>query len=266
MKWTTSQLGGRAQRLCFASLLVAGLAHADFIFIGYSGNPPDENTVFFPPSPVVLDRNFSFPSFGSGETVVDSNLGQIKTMFRAAPAPDASGPFIVNAQIDDVAHFRTSGTAVATIGFHVAGFGVLPATDFPFTAFETALARLQLPDGQHAATAQFANKPLGTYTVVAPDTPFPIDLFVSDSFTFSGGLDVPFNFLLSATGIYGASLDLFDTAQVTFALLPGTSVTTDGGFFQSGSTPMPEPSSFSLLATVTLGLLGYRWRQWNQSH
>src|ERR1700757_4378338 len=111
MKWTTFPFVVPARRLCFASLLAAGLAHADFVFIGYSGNPPSENTVFFPPSPVVLDRNFTFPSLGSGETVVDSGRGQIKTMFTAAPAPDASGPFIVNAQIDDIAHFRASGTA-----------------------------------------------------------------------------------------------------------------------------------------------------------
>jgi len=275
MQWTTYRLCGSAWllRLCLVMVSFgAGLARADFIFIGYNGSSPyapDETTVFFPPSPAVLDRVRDTPRLGSGETIVDSGLGQIKTRFVTPPQgaingiPTSVGPFDVNAQIDDTAHFTATGPgiATATIMFHVTGTGVLPTEPGNFQEYDTVAARLQLPGGQQLAKAQFANQPLQGYTVPIPDDPFPIDLLVSDSFSFTGTLDIPFNFLLLATGIGGASLDLFHTAQLNFDLSPGVSVSTDGGFFQSGSAAVPEPSSILLLGGAVVALARYGRRR-----
>jgi hypothetical protein len=277
MKWTTSQFRAWARLLYIGSvaLLGAGLARADFIFVCYDGITPyhpDETPVFFPSSPAVLDRvRPDATRLGSGETIVDSGLGQIKTMFITAPTLDdlghqfSVGPFTVNSQIDDTAHFTANGPgiATATIKFHIAGTGVLPSTVSNVLEYDTVAAVLQLQDGAHSARAQFANMSLEGYTVPAPNVPFPIDLLVTDSFSFTGTLDVPFNFLLLATGANGASLNLFDTAQLSFDLPPGVSVNTDGGFLQSGPAVVPEPSGLWLLGTGIVGLLGYGWRRKN---
>jgi hypothetical protein len=274
MKWTTCRLRGGAWPLwpgLVIFLFGTELAQANFIFIGYNGVTPypgDETTVFFPPSPVVLDRiRPDAPRLGSGETIVDS-LGQIRTIYITAPPLNdlgqrfSVGPYEVDAQLDDTAHFVGRGNV--TIKFETVGFGVLPQTDFiNDPEYDIVVTVLQLPDGAHGAKAQFANMPLPGFSVPIANVPFFIDLVVEDTISVSGTLDVPFNFVLQATGVNGASLNVFDTAQLSFVLPPGASVSTDGGFFQSGPVA-PEPSSLLLLATGIAGLLGYGWRQRKQ--
>jgi hypothetical protein len=259
------------------SVLGTGLARADFIFIGYNGVTPyslDETRVSFPPSPVVVDRiRPDAPRLGSGETIVDSGAGQIKTTYITAPPRDALGntfavgPWVVNAQLDDTAHFI--GTGDVTIKFETLGFGVLPQTDFNNDLeYDTVLTRLLVGNRTLNATAQFANMPLQGYTVPIANVPFLIDLVVEDTFRVSGTLAKPdslsFDFLLAASGVGGASLNLSDTAQLSFVLPPGVDVNTDGGFSQSGSA-VPEPSSLVLLGTGFACLLGYSRRRKKQS-
>jgi hypothetical protein len=209
---------------------------------------------------VVLDRLFAFPTVGSGETIVDSQ-GQIKTMFSTVPPDITAGPFSVTAVLDDTAHFTSTAIGTATIMLHTVGFGVLPPPDpNKPAAYDTVVTGLSVSDGtpQHLASAQFANKPVAGYTVAAPGVPFAIDLLVTDTLTFSGTLNVPFTIDLFASGVGGASLDLFHTARLTFALSPGVSVTTDGGFLQPSPLATPEPSSLALLATGVAGLFARR--------
>jgi hypothetical protein len=126
--------------------------------------------------------------------------------------------------------------------------------------YDTALSALTTSGPEHIATAQFASKPLQGYTVPIPNVPFFIDLVVEDTFRVSGTTanpdDVPFFFLLTASGLGGASLNLSDTSQLSFVLQPGVSVSTDGGFSQSGS--VPEPSSLLLLSAGLACLLGFQ--------
>ena len=280
MKWTRYRLRvlTRLLRLSLViSVLCTGLALADFIFIGYNGVTPyslDETRVSFPPSPVVVDRiRPDAPRLGSGETIVDSGAGQIKTEYITAAPRDALGntfavgPWVVNAQLDDTAHFI--GTGDVTIKFETVGFGVLPQTDFNNDLeYDTVLTRLLVGNRTHKATAQFANMPLQGYTVPIANVPFLIDLVVEDTFSVSGTLANPdslsFDFLLAASGVGGASLNLSDTAQLSFVLPPGVDVNTDGGFSQSGSA-VPEPSSLVLLGTGFACLLGYSRRRKKQS-
>ena len=280
MKWTRYRLRvlTRLLRLGLViSMLGTGLARADFIFIGYNGVTPyslDETRVSFPPSPVVVDRiRPDAPRLGSGETIVDSGAGQIKTTYITAPPRDALGntfavgPWVVNAQLDDTAHFIETGDV--TIKFETLGFGVLPQTDFNNDLeYDSVLTRLLVGNRTHNATAQFANMPLQGYTVPIANVPFLIDLVVEDTFSVSGTLanpdSVSFDFLLAASGVGGASLNLSDTAQLSFVLPPGVDVNTDGGFYQSGSA-VPEPSSLVSLGTGFACLLGYGWRRKKQS-
>ena len=280
MKWTRYRLRvlTRLLRLSLViSVLCTGLALADFIFIGYNGVTPyslDETRVSFPPSPVVVDRiRPDAPRLGSGETIVDSGAGQIKTEYITAAPRDALGntfavgPWVVNAQLDDTAHFI--GTGDVTIKFETLGFGVLPQTDLNNDLeYDTVLTRLLVENKTHNATAQFANMPLQGYTVPIANVPFLIDLVVEDTFRVSGTLAKPdslsFDFLLAASGVGGASLNLSDTAQLSFVLPPGVDVNTDGGFSQSGSA-VPEPSSVVLLGTGFACLLGYSRRRKKQS-
>jgi hypothetical protein len=95
-------------------------------------------------------------------------------------------------------------------------------------------------------------------------------LQVEKTFTVDGTLAVPdmrdFVFSVSATGIGGASLNLFDTAQVFAILPPGVSVVTDGGFSAEGGAPaVPEPGTLFVLATGLAGTIAVRWRQLGQS-
>ena len=203
MKWTRYRLRvlTRLLRLSLViSVLCTGLALADFIFIGYNGVTPyslDETRVSFPPSPVVVDRiRPDAPRLGSGETIVDSGAGQIKTEYITAAPRDALGntfavgPWVVNAQLDDTAHFI--GTGDVTIKFETVGFGLLPQTDFNNDLeYDTVLTRLLVGNRTHNATAQFANMPLQGYTVPIANVPFLIDLVVEDTFSVSGTLANP---------------------------------------------------------------------------
>jgi hypothetical protein len=255
-------------------LLGAWPARADFVSVAYNGitpYDPDNTTVSFPPSPVVLDRiRPAAPKLGTGESIVDSR-GQIRTTLLAAPSRDASGntfgigPFVANATLDDTACFF--GTGIVTLKFETVATGVLPSTNI-FNDKEYAILATNLVVGRGVISsrphdqAQFALPPLPGYTVPTPDIPFSIDLEVEDTFSVSGTAANPdmvhFTFQLTAEGFGGASLDVSD-AQLSFVLPPpGFSVCTDGGFVQ---VTVPEPSSLLMLATGFAGLFSYGWRR-----
>jgi hypothetical protein len=245
--------------------------------VQYNGITPystDDTKITFPPSPVVLDRvRPPAPRLGTGETIIDSR-GQIKTTFFNPPAPDSVGPFAVAAILADTAHFI--GTGTVTLRWETVGTGVLPPTDkFNDLEYVTVATNLNsseeaLPGSVPHDQAQFANKPLGGYTVPTLGVPFPIDLVVQKTFSVSGTAANPddehFTFELLATGYNRVSLDVSHTAQLSFVLPPGVSVTTDGGFSQGfGTSAVPEPSSFLLLGAGFAGLFGYGWRRKRQA-
>jgi hypothetical protein len=223
-----------------------------------------------------LDRiRPSAPKLGTGETIVDSR-GQVSTKFVAAPSRDAQGntfgvgPFVADATLDDTACFV--GTGIVTLKFETVAMGILPPTD-SFNDEEYAILATNLIVGRGVISsrthdqAQFALPPLPGYTVPTPNVPFSIDLVVQDTFRVSGTAANPdmvhFTFQLTAEGFGGASLDV-SHAQLSFALPPGFSVCTDGGFSQPSSV-VPEPSSLLLLGTGFAGLFGYRWRRKRQA-
>src|SRR5262249_20725044 len=118
-----------------------------------------------------------------------------------------------------------------------------------FTAATTLTAGPPSGDLTHAPVSDsafqaFANQPGNGVVVAPPGVPIGINQVVQTTFNLSGAADVPFSFSLRLTGQAGASVDLFDTAQLSFNLPPGVSVTTDGGF----ASAVPEPTSLPLVA------------------
>ena len=262
-------------------LLGTGPARAGFIEIEYNsltGNPGLEIVEQFPPSPVMLDRTRDQSHVATAETIVDSR-GIVRTIFLTAPFENdfhqqvSAGPHTAIAFISDTAKFIGRGTV--TWGYNVVGTGVLAESplDNPLeVSYDIATASLSgFTGGQTTATGKFSNHPLEGYTLEFPNETFGIDLQVEKTFVVDGTLAVPdmrdFIFSLSATGIGGASLNLFDTAQVFAILPPGVSVVTDGGFSAVGGTPaVPEPSSMALLASAALFLAPMlrRRNSWNR--
>ena len=55
-----------------------------------------------------------------------------------------------------------------------------------------------------------------------------------------------------------ATADFLDTASVSFGLPDGTWITSDGGFYQSASAPIPEPTTFFLIGSGLVGIAGLR--------
>ena len=82
------------------------------------------------------------------------------------------------------------------------------------------------------------------YTLVQPGT-YSITETSTFDVMFSGSLPRHLMFEMSLYAVGGTSLDFFSTAQVSFDLPPGTSITSDGGFVQTAS--VPEPSAIVLL-------------------
>jgi hypothetical protein len=248
-------------------LLSTGPARANFIEIEYNsltGNPGLEVVEQFPPSPVMLDRTRDQPHVATAETIVDSR-GVVRTIFLTAPFEIGGqqfsvGPHVADAFISDTAKFIGRGTV--TWGYNVVGTGVVGQSplDNPLeVSYDIVTASLSgFVGGQTTATGKFANHPLQGYTLEFPNETFGIDLHVEKTFTVNGTRAVPdmrdFIFSLSATGIGGASLNLFDTAQV-FAILPRGVSVVDGGFSAVGGAAVPEPSSMVLLALAALFLV-----------
>jgi PEP-CTERM motif len=97
---------------------------------------------------------------------------------------------------------------------------------------------------------------------VTPNVVFPIEEVSQLSLLAQS--DIPFSVDagLTLNGEGGASFDFLSTAQLSFDLPPGATVTSDSGFFQAGpAVGTPEPASLTLASLGVMGLVGYGWRR-----
>src|SRR5262249_5904619 len=96
-----------------------------------------------------------------------------------------------------------------------------------------------------------------TTTLVHPGT-YAVSETTTFDVTFTGTQPEHLMFEMSLRAIAGVSIDFLLTAQVSFDLPPGNSVTSAGGFIQTAS--VPEPSSI-VLALAGLAILapGHRF-------
>jgi len=246
-------------------------AIAGYVRTGISpcGAGNQEITIATPP-PVTLDSPCSTPRFGDTDISVDSATATIKGSVEAAPARTADGAVYDLGVLDsfgtdhDTLHFYRTGTVTAQV--IVDGTGTMPGTD-AFGDAGFAYSELFFGIGHMEDTytrVGFTSSPYDLAdTYETPGSTFPI-AFTSPVLTFSvtGTATVPDDLVLDFT-LYvgaadGASLDLSNTAQLVLDLGPGISVTSDGGFSQSSSPAVPEPSSLAMLLTgaAAIFLLG----------
>jgi hypothetical protein len=215
--------------------------------------------------PLMLDKSFSVDRFGDGRAFVISGPRAILGASMETPMarnPDGSilnlGAYQVEAKLTDTYTF--SGTGSPFHGhFNAHGTMTLPPTDIQGDGIVgTATIIVGAPPGsgiklfdQVSLTTSPGDAGLPGVTLVDPGT-IPVDLSTDFVINPANG-PMEFSFDLRLSGVNGAALDVAHTAEVTFDLPPGVTVTSLGGF--QGATAVPEPASI-LLAGVALVLLG----------
>jgi hypothetical protein len=230
-------------------------------------------------APLSIDKTFSVPHFGDGEAFVFSQLGRMGTIL-STPAPRNADGSIFNLgsyQLDAILSDKFTvnfvrppqpGAALVHIPGSFDGHGMitLPAVDAELDGNAgVASVTVNSPGGgltgtlfDQVALTSSPGTALTGIPLVGPGS-YPIRLTTDFSFDVDPNnpltLSREFTFDLRITGSNGVALDLFHTAQVSFDLPPGVTVTSDGGFFESGSTSVPEPSTLTLFA-IGLGIAG----------
>jgi hypothetical protein len=221
--------------------------------------------------PLVLDKTFSVPQVGDGGAFVISNLLRMGADMETPMArnPDGSvfnlGSYGMEAKIDGNFSFN-SVAAGMTIGVHFDADGTITLPAIDAEGDPVAAAAEVLASAAGGASGKTFDE-VALSGGVAGTT--PVHLTTDFSFVVDpNNLSPELAFDLRLSGGNGAALDFSHTAQVTFDLPPGVTVTSDGGFFQSGEpSSVPEPSSLALLAVgvVTAGLTAARRRRARQT-
>jgi hypothetical protein len=222
--------------------------------------------------PLMLDRSFSVDRVGDGRAFVISGPQAILGASMETPMarnPDGSilnlGVYQVEAKLTDTYTF--SGSSNPFLGHLIAhGKMILPPTDIQGDGIVgTASIIVGAPPGtglklfdQVALTTTPGDASLPGVTLVDPGT-IPVDLSTDFIVDPSKG-PFEFSFDLRLSGGNGAALDFAHTAEVTFDLPPGITVTSLGGF-QSPATAVPEPRSILSLAVALVSLGAVWWRR-----
>ncbi len=273
----------KARRFSWSMKFVAVLmgicpapAMADFVRTGIAPcGAGDQVITEATPPPITLDSPCTTARFGSTDISVNSTTATIRGSVEAAPArtPDGAvydlGVLESYGTDNDTLHFTGAGTVTAQVV--VDGTGTMPGTD-PFGDAGFAYSELFFGIGHMEDTytrVGFTSSPYDLAdTNEMPGSTFPI-VFTSPVLTFSvtGTATVPDDLVLDFTlyvgAANGASIDLSDTAQLVLDLGPGISVTSDGGFSQSSSPAVPEPSSLAMVLTGAAAMFLFgRGRRW----
>ena len=245
---------------------------------GFGGCPPYEQLLFFgddvPNSstsvfeydPVALDQTITSP-YGTARGVVDLASGTVKTYAQVNDDNNRSiGRAIsVTAQAVDVFTLHSLGSPSAdnvSFGFFFRADGIgdisqLNSGGLAFLHLGGTLLGYSggvLDDLQHFAegtTAPYLND-------------FPIHLMTFANLT--APLDLPFDlsFLLRTDVGEGTSFNFLHTARISFVLPEGVYVTSMGGYSSLAVTPVPEPSTWLLMAAGLAVITRLKDRQQRQ--
>jgi hypothetical protein len=216
--------------------------------VDFSSGPTYQTTSSF------IDESATVPRLGSARGAIDATLGVMKAEEETVPPRDSSGApnggfFQINDFLSDTYHLHGSNPGSTTIAVHLtaAGTMTLPAVDPQGDANGAILVLHPGNGGSGGASVSLTSNPsevANGYTLVQPGT-YPVSESSTFNVAFSGNQGTQLTFVMSLYGVGGVSLDFFSTAQISFDLPPGTSITSDGGFVQSAS--VPEPSTIVLV-------------------
>ncbi len=243
------------------AILLGTVEAGTVLTVDFSDGPTYQTTSSF------IDESATLPGIGTAHGSIDATLGIMRAMDASVPPQDSRGFFQINDILDDEYHLRGSTLGSTTITVHLTADGTItmPSLDShsdPNAAVlslapgngGTGSANVSLTTNPNFATNGFTLVQPGTYSITETST-FDV------SFSGSQGRQLMSEMSLYALG--GASLDFFATAKISFDLPEGTSMISDGGFFQSSSVPEP-PTSVLLISALPIIAVGL-WHRWRLS-
>jgi hypothetical protein len=217
--------------------------------------------------PFFLDRTFIDPTTGnagsSEHAIIDLPNMEMKGLTQAGPRGSAT----LFDSISDTLHWQGLPTGGLPVTYRLIadGTGFIPSSIpgiGPAQIDEVLGLRMAIGPGGGTGNPNpdfaFTNVPNAPGSVT-PDMTFPIHEEASLTRTEVNG---PVSMLLSLrlASIEGSSFDFLNTVKLVIDLPPGSSVTSDGGFFQASA--VPEPSSLVLIAAgASVALLAHLARR-----
>jgi len=209
--------------------------------------------IFVVSPPFVIDQSLN-DAAGSGRGIVDLSTGILKA---SATAASSSPQFTTTATGNDL--FNLGGLtpgSLASVSATLTANGFILVTQEGASAQTHAfLSGSSIPSSFDGHTYQGFSNPSGS-SQVPLNTLVPISLTTTDTFSVTVGTPFDLAYALRLDTNYGTQLDFLSTAQLSFTLPQGATISSQGGF-----SVVPLPAAVWLFGSGLLGLVGVARRK-----